>query len=63
MNAKLHTDETPKPLARGCLTILKTKAEVEARFQPIEAFVTTIPANKANIAVRLDETFLYLQDT
>ena len=61
MSAPPRVDGTPLSLQdgnqsqrppRGHLTILHTKAEVEARFKPIEAFITSVPATRASITLR-----------
>ena len=55
--SSLQNRNLGEPRSTDGLTILKTKAEVEARFQPLEAFITTISTSRANVTVRYTETY------
>ena len=62
MNAPVDTDESLLSIQdgnqeggwppKGLLAILPTKAETEARFKPIQAFITTVSATSASHALK-----------
>ena len=43
-----HAGRSPK----GHLVVLPTKAEVEARFKPLHAYITTVSAQRASLTLK-----------